>query len=136
MVSKTRPYAIKNLRPAPMNFSLDRSPPLPMAPHSLRPSAILSQNDLAILLQEFKAQHGDTFHLTALGYFGSYARGEARPDSDIDIIFQTDRPNLWTTAHLYQDLQDWLQHPIDLVRFHDYLSPAFKQRLEQEAIYV
>ena len=98
--------------------------------------AILSQDCLQHLLQEFKAHHGEMFHLTALGYFGSYARGEARPDSDIDIVFQTDRPNLWTTAHLYQDLQDFLQRPIDLVRFHDYLSPTFKDRLEQEAIYV
>jgi len=119
-----------------MNFALDLSPSLPLAPRPVSPPILLSQVHLTDLLHTFKSQHSETFHLTALGYFGSYARGEARPDSDIDIVFHTDRPNLWTTAHLYQDLQEWLQHPIDLVRFHDYLSPAFKQRLEQEAIYV
>lgn len=59
---------------------------------------IISQEELKQLLREFKSQRGESLHLTALGYFGSYARGEAGPDSDIDIVFKTDYPNRLLTS--------------------------------------
>ncbi|MBI1293969.1 nucleotidyltransferase domain-containing protein [bacterium] len=74
--------------------------------------------------------------MTALGYFGSYARREAHPGSDIDIVFETTHPNLWMTSIMKQDLEEWLQRPVDLVRLHKYMRPAFQARLEREAIYV
>jgi hypothetical protein len=33
-----------------------------------------------------------------IGYFGSYARGEATAESDVDIVFDTDAPNLLRAA--------------------------------------
>ena len=39
--------------------------------------------ELHALLKEFKEQHAQEFRLSALGYFGSYARNEAKPDSDV-----------------------------------------------------
>lgn len=50
---------------------------------------MLSQGELQQRLQVFKEQWETEFQLTALGYFGSYARGEARPDSDVDLVFDT-----------------------------------------------
>ena len=96
----------------------------------------ISQNPLRQLLGDFKQQQGAKFHLTALGYFGSYARGEARPDSDVDIVFDTTDPDLFMTAILKQDLAVWLNRSVDVIRLHSYLQPKFKARLEREVIYV
>jgi len=74
--------------------------------------------------------------LTALGYFGSYARGEAKPESDVDIVFQTTHPNLFMTSLMKQDLEAWLGRSVDVIRLHDYLHPRFRERLDREAIYV
>ncbi|MEL6453359.1 MAG: nucleotidyltransferase domain-containing protein [Cyanobacteria bacterium J06623_5] len=48
----------------------------------MKPQTVISTETLQQLLREFKQQRGGEFDLQALGYFGSYARGEAKPDSD------------------------------------------------------
>ena len=97
---------------------------------------ILSENELRRRLREFKEQRGADFHLITLGYFGSYARGEARTDSDVDVVFETMEPNLWTTSIMKQDLEEWLGRSVDVSRLHNYLNPRFRARLEREAVYV
>ena len=50
--------------------------------------------------------------------FGSYARGEAREDSDIDLLVDTSGTNLrslLSLGALYCDLEAALQKPIDLI---------------------
>lgn len=97
---------------------------------------VLTPAKLRTRLQAFKEQRGAEFHLTALGYFGSYARGETHPESDVDVIFETTHPNLWMTSILRQDLEEWLERPVDLIRLHRYMRPGFRERLEREAVYV
>jgi len=97
---------------------------------------VLTQAELRARLQAFKEQRGAEFHLTALGYFGSYARGEAQPESDVDVIFETTHPNLWMTSIMRQDLEEWLDRPVDLIRMHRYMRPGFRAQLEREAVYV
>jgi uncharacterized protein len=97
---------------------------------------MLTCDRLEALLQGFMAEHGAEYYLQKLGFFGSYARGQATADSDVDIVFATDRPNLLTTAMMKQDLEALLGLKVDVVRLHQYLTPGFRARLEQEAIYV
>ncbi|OGQ56337.1 MAG: DNA polymerase III subunit beta [Deltaproteobacteria bacterium RIFCSPLOWO2_02_FULL_53_8] len=97
---------------------------------------ILSTEHLRALLKAFKEQHAEEYHLCALGYFGSYARNEATSDSDIDVVFQTDHPDLFITAMLRQDLEAFLGHPVDVVRLRDTMNPRLKARIEREAAYV
>ncbi|MBD2429309.1 nucleotidyltransferase domain-containing protein [Phormidium sp. FACHB-1136] len=96
----------------------------------------ISQEELKQLLREFKSQRGESLHLTALGYFGSYARGEAGPDSDIDIVFKTDYPNLLLTSRLRLDLVELLNRSVDVIRYRENMNPGLKARLDREAIYV
>ncbi|MGB0564127.1 MAG: nucleotidyltransferase family protein [Spirulinaceae cyanobacterium] len=99
-------------------------------------SGILSQEQIQTLLKQFLEERGEEFGLTALGYFGSYARQEAKPDSDVDIVFETCKPNLFATIRLQGALSDRLNRPVDLIRLHQYLSPKFKERVQREVIYV
>ena len=97
---------------------------------------ILPQAQLHALLKAFKEQHAKEYHLLALGYFGSYARNKATPESDVDIVFKTDRPDLFITAMLKQDLETFLDHPVDVLRLRDAMNPRLKARIERDAIYV
>ena len=97
---------------------------------------VLTQADLEQRLRVFKQEKGEVFNLRSIGYFGSYARGEATPDSDVDIVFETDRPNLLTTSAIRLDLVELLQRPVDVIRYRENMNPIFKARLEQESIYV
>jgi len=98
--------------------------------------AVLQPAELRGLLKSFKEQHGEEYHLLALGYFGSYARNEATPESDVDVVFRTDRPDLFITAMLRQDLEGLLDHPVDIVRLRESMNPRLKARIEREATYV
>jgi hypothetical protein len=44
------------------------------------------------ILQAEKPYLYQTYGVTELGVFGSYVRGEQRPDSDIDILIELERP--------------------------------------------
>ena len=97
---------------------------------------VLQPVQLRALLKAFKEQHAEEYHLSTLGYFGSHARNEATPESDIDVVFQTDRPDLFITAMLRQALETFLGRPVDVVRLRDTMNPRLKARIEREAAYV
>ena len=97
---------------------------------------VLPSAELEALLKAFKEQHAEEYHLRALGYFGSYARNEAGEESDVDIVFETDAPNLFRTAMLRQDLEAWLGRPVDVLQLRGLTNPRLRARVEAEAVYV
>ena len=96
----------------------------------------LSPDRLHALLAEFKERRGEEYRLRALGYFGSYARDTATPESDVDIVFDTDAPNLFMTVMLKQDLESLLGRPVDVLQLRGMTNARLKARIEQEAVYV
>ncbi len=97
---------------------------------------VLRKEQLEAQLKAFKEEHAEEYHLLALGYFGSYARGEADADSDIDIIFDTDAPNLFRTVAMQCDLEALLGRSVDVLQLHGLTNLRLKARVEQEAVYV
>jgi uncharacterized protein len=97
---------------------------------------ILPQEQLHALLRKFKEQHAGEYHLRSLGYFGSYARDEASEDSDVDIVFETDAPNLFKTVMMKHDLEKWLGCRVDVVRLRESMNPRLRSRILREARYV
>ena len=97
---------------------------------------VLERDKLQALLRDFMTEQGDRYYLQTLGFFGSYARDRATADSDVDIVFTTDRPDLLLTSMMKQDLEALLGRRVDVIRLHQYLSSSFKERVEQEAVYV
>jgi predicted nucleotidyltransferase len=88
------------------------------------------------LLQTFKERHRTEYQLKSLGIFGSYARHQDHTESDIDIFFETDAPNLFKTAHLREELEILLGLPVDLVRLRNSMNPRLKSHIETNALYV
>jgi len=97
---------------------------------------VLPQSELRARLKIFKEQHAERFHLRALGYFGSYARNEADEESDVDIVFDTDTPNLFRTVVMKQDLEELLGRHVDVVRLRERMNPRLRDRIIREALYV
>ena len=63
----------------------------------------------------------EKYGLRAVYLFGSYARGEATADSDIDLLIdRTDSHirGLWDMGSLYDDLQSSCGKEIDIVTTH------------------
>ena len=69
--------------------------------------------------------------------FGSVARGEQRPDSDIDIVVDLDRnnmPELFTYVGIQMDLAQWMGRDVHLA-VRDGLRPYVRPEVERDAIY-
>jgi predicted nucleotidyltransferase len=71
-----------------------------------------------------------------LAVFGSVARDDARPDSDVDILVEFQGS---ATFDGYMDLkfflEDLLARPVDLVTRKS-IRPRLKAQIEREALYV
>ncbi len=69
-------------------------------------------------LQQTIANYFTTQPVLKAWLFGSYARGEQTPDSDIDILFVPDKSqhfSLFTLGGMYEDLKDLLGCEVDLI---------------------
>ena len=69
-----------------------------------------------------------------IGLFGSMVRGEARPDSDLDVLVEFDAPSFDHYMDLKFYLEELLHLPVDLV-LHDVIKPRLKPIIEQEVVY-
>ena len=69
----------------------------------------------------------EKYKLKAVYVFGSYARGEAREDSDVDLLVDTDGAgiaSLLTLGGLFSDLEDTLEKEISLVTLDSLEGPC------------
>jgi uncharacterized protein len=72
--------------------------------------------------------------LTKIWVFGSRARGDARPDSDVDILYQAPKGvSLWEVSAFMADAMEILGRKVDLVDI-DHVRPAFRDRVLTEAV--
>ena len=70
----------------------------------------------------------------SLSVFGSVARDEARPDSDVDLLVEFDRPTgLFAFVALKRYLERILGHQVDLVT-PDALRRQFRDEVLREAV--
>ena len=93
--------------------------------------------DIKVILQEHKNYLVEKFGVMEIAIFGSYARGEQRKDSDIDII--VDFKEGWKTFDNYMNLKFYLEElfgkKVDLV-IKSVINPRIKPFIIEEAIYV
>lgn len=76
------------------------------------------------------------YGLLKLGVFGSVARNEAGEGSDIDIVVETEVPDLLRMVNLKEDLEELLHLRVDLVRYRLRMNALLKKRIDNEAYYV
>ncbi|WP_322801889.1 nucleotidyltransferase family protein [Thermoflexus sp.] len=67
------------------------------------------------MLAEHKAELRERFGVARLAVFGSYARGDATPLSDVDILVAFERPIGWEIVDLRDYLEALLGVPVDLI---------------------
>jgi predicted nucleotidyltransferase len=74
------------------------------------------------------------FGVQSLSVFGSVARGEARTDSDVDILVEFDRPvGLFDLARLKTHLEELIGTRVDLVTLGG-LRATVRDRVFREAV--
>lgn len=74
-------------------------------------------------------------HPARIGIFGSFARGENKKGSDLDILIQfKDRISLLKLVQIEQELSDKLGIPVDLVTENSLKNPRLREYIEKDLI--
>lgn len=68
------------------------------------------------ILAKHKEEIRERYGVVILGIFGSYARGEQKESSDLDILVELERPIGLKFFELWDELEKLLGCEIDLVR--------------------
>jgi len=96
----------------------------------------MSREEILEILKTFKLECAEKYGITSLGLFGSAARDETRPDSDVDVVLKTKTPDPYNLVHIKEELEKQLRLKIDMVRLREKMNPFLKDRIEKEAVYV
>lgn len=88
------------------------------------------------ILRNLKGRIRQDFRADVIGLFGSYARGEERPSSDVDLLVRfQEGATLFDMVGMADFLEDELQAKVDIVPI-DTLRPEIKDRVFMEAVYL
>jgi uncharacterized protein len=89
---------------------------------------MLEKNKIIQLLQERHAYLAKEFGVSKIGLFGSYAKGKANANSDIDLVIEFEQPIGFRFFELVEYLENLLGQKVDV------LTPAGIQNIRIEQV--
>lgn len=94
----------------------------------------MKRSEVIQRLQSQQAMLAERYGVHSLSLFGSVARDEAGPDSDVDLLVEFGRPvGLFGLFELQDYLEKLLGCPVDLGT-HDSLKPRLRERVLAECV--
>ncbi len=99
---------------------------------------MISREDILEFLRQRKPYFTERFHLTKIGIFGSFARGEQDSTSDLDVILEFE-PGTADLYEIKEELKSILTAQfnleVDICR-EKYLKPYFRKNILKDATFV
>ena len=96
----------------------------------------MDRKEIIQLLKVFKEENKNKYHIKKLGIFGSVAKNRMKEASDIDIVVNLTKQDLFELIGIKQDLEEMLKYPIDIVSYRETMNSFLKKRIDEEAVYV
>jgi predicted nucleotidyltransferase len=96
----------------------------------------LSREAILAELRRLKPELSRRYGVSRIGLFGSFAKGEARPGSDIDVVVELDEPDLFALVHIREELESRFQCAVDVIPYTKLMNDFLKSRIQKEAVYV
>jgi len=96
---------------------------------------VQNQDDYLQKLRQYKQQYSSEYGIERIGIFGSMARGEKTPESDLDVLVEAPVLSLLSLVGMKRRLEEIMGVSVDVVRKTEYMPLHFKARVEKEVIY-
>lgn len=96
---------------------------------------MLSITEIESKLRAIKPELAEKFHISSIGYFGSYARGQQSDASDLDVVVEFSQPVGWAFFTLENFLEQSLGITVDLVTKNG-LKDRLKDPILSQAKYI
>jgi len=94
-----------------------------------------TKDEILCLLIQNNAELENRFKVRRLALFGSYARGDQKPDSDVDILVDIDPSVGLEFVTLADQIEQFLGLPVELVSLRAIKANKLKY-IERDLIYV
>lgn len=95
---------------------------------------IYTIEDIKTIIDSKRSELAEVYSVSKIFVFGSYAKGEQTPESDIDLLIETYKPiDLLKHANLISYFENLLGKKVDLGTIKG-LKPTIKQSILNEAI--
>lgn len=91
--------------------------------------------DILLALRRERAHLFPRYALTSMAVFGSTARGENRPDSDVDIMVEFDTTKDYDFLELAEELERMLGRKVDLTT-RKAVRPWYMEHIQRDLQYV
>ena len=85
-------------------------------------------------ISSIQRELAEKYTVKRIGVFGSFARGDDKAESDVDILVELAEPTFDHYMDLKFKLEEVLQRPVDLV-LADSVKDRLKPILEREVVY-
>ena len=96
----------------------------------------LTREDILQFLRENKERFAEQYGVTKIGLFGSFARGEATEESDVDVCVEITEPTYSGMCRLREEIMEKSLREVDLVRVRRGMDSLLKKCIKKDAIYV
>ena len=90
---------------------------------------MLTRSDIENKLRKLKPELAAKFHVSRIGYFGSFASNSQTAKSDLDLLVEFSKPIGWDFFTLESFLEQSFGIPIDLVT-----QNALKERIKDSIL--
>ena len=87
---------------------------------------MLTRAEIELKLKQLKPLLADKYHVSRIGYFGSYANNNQLAGSDLDLLVEFSEPIGWKFFTLERFLEQSFGVPIELVTVN-----ALKERMKE-----
>ncbi|MDY6969225.1 MAG: nucleotidyltransferase domain-containing protein [Spirochaetota bacterium] len=96
----------------------------------------MNRDEIISSLKSFKKLNKDKYSIIKIGLFGSAARDEMSEESDIDVVVELRKQDLFDLIGIKQDLEDQFHYQVDIVSYRSKMNKFLKRRIDNEAVYV
>ena len=96
----------------------------------------MSQTEILKILKGYKEKFAEQYGIISLGLFGSAAKDQVKADSDIDIVVNLKKQDMFNIIGIKQDLEETLHTHVDVISYREKMNAFLKSRIDKEAIYV
>ncbi|MBA1419704.1 MAG: nucleotidyltransferase domain-containing protein [Epsilonproteobacteria bacterium] len=95
----------------------------------------MNKENILNYLSQHKDEFYKQFEVEQIGLFGSYARDEASPKSDVDLLVKV-KPDLFNLVRLKEKIENDLKIKVDIIREHKYMKPFFLETIKKDLLIV
>ncbi len=86
-------------------------------------------------LRRLRSEFERSYGVSRIGLFGSVARDQAHAGSDVDVVVEMLKPDLFYMVHIKQRLEAELRCSVDLVHYRHQMNAVLKESIDRDAVY-